>query len=138
MKIRTMKVDDFGPMYSLWKRAGMNLSSRAVEKIETVRMLKLNRDSCFVAVEEERIIGTIFGTFNGRRGWMYHLAIHPRFQKKGIGSSLLKEAEKALKRTGTRTIGMFVDVPNDKVVGFYKKHGYERASDVIYMRKKLG
>lgn len=77
------------------------------------------------------------GLFNGRRGWIYHLAVDPVYQHKGYGSLLLKKTEEALKKIGTRAINLFVDKDNLEVVPFYTKKHYSTFNKSIILRKVL-
>lgn len=138
MKIRVMKIEDFEEMYALWEEAGLGVNEFENEKDHTKLMIKINPLSNFVAVEDAKIVGSIFGTFNGRRGWIYHLAVHPNFQKKGLGSLLIKKAEKTLKKMGAKRVLLGVDKSNLEVLKFYKKFGYEKMNDAIFLGKNLG
>ena len=137
MKLRLMTFQDFDSMYSLWKEAGLLVADYETEKELTFMMIKLNPKTNFVVSEEEKIIGTVLGVFNGRRGWVYHLAVQPKFQKQGLGSQLLKKAEEALKKIGAERVLLGVTKSNLKVLPFYEKFGYQEATDAIYLGKNI-
>ena len=40
---------------------------------------------CFVAAEGETIAGCILVGTDGRRGYIYHTAVHPELQRRGLG-----------------------------------------------------
>ncbi|MDP3732906.1 MAG: GNAT family N-acetyltransferase, partial [Candidatus Daviesbacteria bacterium] len=107
------------------------------EKELVSQVIKLNPYSNFIAIKEGKIIGTVFGAFNGWRGWVYHLAIDPFFQKKGLGSLLLQKAEQALKKAGAKRVLLGVKKLNGKALAFYKKQGYIKVNDAIWMGKDL-
>ena len=132
-----MKFKDFDAMYKLWKEAGLFVADYETEKDITFMMLKLNPKTNFVISEGEKIIATVLGVFNGRRGWVYHLAVQPQFQKQGLGSKLLKKAEDALKKIGAERVLLGVTKSNLKVLPFYEKFGYQEASDAIYLGKNI-
>lgn len=133
MKIRLMEIEDFDSMYNLWKKVGLNVADYEDEKEDTKQIIKWNPLTCFVICDGNKIIGTVLGTFNGRRAWIYHLAVHPLFQKKGLGSKLLQKAEQALKKTGAKRVLLWVNKDNLKVADFYQKHGYSAVDDAIVM-----
>lgn len=137
MKTKLMTSTDFDSMYALWKEAGLGVADLETERKYFDQMIKLNPDSNFIACDGKKIIGTVFGIFNGRRGWIYHLAVHPDFQKKGIGSLLLKQTEEALKKIGATRVCLWVNKLNLKVLTFYKKYGYTEINDAISMGKNL-
>ncbi len=132
-----MTIKDFKAMYALWEETGLSLLEIKAEKKLAKQIIELSPDTNFVAEKNGQIIGTIFGAFNGRRGWIYHLAVHPYFQNKGLGSKLLSKAEKALKKEGVERILLGVSKKNLKVMPFYKKLGYLKADDAIYLGKNI-
>ena len=137
MKIRLMKKTDFNSVYGMWKESKLTIDTYANEKKEFEDMISLNPHSCFVAESKEQIIGSAFGTFNGRRAFIYHVAVHPRWQLKGIGKTLLQKIEEKLKQAGLIKVWLMVNTDNLRVKPFYEKCGYEHHMDSILMRKSL-
>ena len=129
MKIRRMKVPDLLTLFTLWKKTELTIDNSAREQAEATMMIKLNPSSCFVALEEGKIIGSIFGVFNGRRAWIYHLAIDPEYQNRGYGRALLMKVEMALKSRKATKILLWVDQFNPKTLSFYKKNGFKVLHD---------
>lgn len=137
MKIRSIREADFDILYTLWLQSGLQLRSKDREKKEMVGMIKKNKSSCLVLIEQNKIIGSIFGTYNGRRAWIYHLAIHPTFQQKGYGTLLLKKVEQLLRKKGATRMNIAVDAENETVVPFYTLHGFSMVKNCMYMGKDL-
>ncbi|MBI4130085.1 GNAT family N-acetyltransferase, partial [Candidatus Roizmanbacteria bacterium] len=125
MKIQKMKMKDISRLLELWGKANLSIENPKKEILEAKKMLLLNPSSCFVVVDGEEIIGSIFGIFNGRRAWIHHLAVHEKWQKRGIGKALLLKAEKAFKKLEATRINLWVDLQNLKVAPFYEKCGYQ-------------
>lgn len=134
---RIAKRTNFSQLLVLWKGAGLKLSDRLTEKQEFLSMLKLNPSLCFVLLCQGKVIGSAFGIFNGRRAWIYHLAIHPAWQKKGIGTKLLTTVENALVKTGGIKIRLWVNYSNLRVIPFYEKHGYQVMNDALMLAKNV-
>ncbi len=61
-----------------------------------------------------KLIGTVIGGFDGRRGLIYHLAVEAAFRQQGIGSLLMDEVERRLKAKGCLKCYLMVTVDNDK------------------------
>ena len=57
-----------------------------------LRFLEKNPETCFVAQDAEKIIGTVLGGSDGRRGYLYHLAVHKDYQRLGLGMQLSENA----------------------------------------------
>jgi ribosomal protein S18 acetylase RimI-like enzyme len=80
----------------------------------------------FVAESDNNIaVGTIMVGYDGHRGWIYSLAVDPKQRKKGIGTMLLKHAEKVLKSLNCPKVNLQIETWNKEVVEFYRKNGYQ-------------
>ena len=133
-----MKLKDISQLLKLWEEATLEIENPEREIYEAEKMLLLNPSSCFIAVDGEEIIGSIFGIFNGRRAWIYHVAVHTKWQKQGIGKTLILKTEMAFEKLGATRINLWVELNNLKVISFYKKLGYlayEPGS--VLMKKEL-
>lgn len=135
--IREAKPSDFPEAILLWKKAGLSIPDVKKEFLEFQYVLRMNSSSCLVLVQDKTIIGSALGIFNGRRGWIYHLAIHPDFQHQGYGSLLLKKAEKELKKKGAHRVLLCVEYTNLKVAPFYEKYGYVVINDALWLGKNI-
>ncbi len=134
MEYRLMSITDISKLLTLWKTSGLKLSEDVQEMKKAEMMLELNQTSCFVAIDGNQIVGSIFGTFNGKRGWLYRLAVHPDHQKKGIGSKLYKMTEDALIKRGVTNIYIEV-VKTNTCTPFYHKRGF-KLMEAVYMYGK--
>lgn len=137
MKIREIEISDFPKIYALWKEAGIAVASFEKENEEFLEIITFNPASCFVIQKNSQIIGSCLGTFNGRRGWIYHLAIQPEYQNYGYGEMIFKKTERALFKIGAPKILLGVALSNKKVISFYEKQGYKIMDDVLVMEKEL-
>lgn len=137
MKIRSMKLSDIKHAYQLWKKAGLNVVSYEREKLEVSNILKLNPTVCYVLEDENNLVGTVLGAYNGRRGWIYHLAVHSSYQKKGYGSKLLQKTEKALAKLGATKILLGVSLNNNEILNFYQKRDFSIMDDSYVLVKDL-
>lgn len=101
MHIRQMTITDYDEIYALFlscKGMGLNDLDDSREGIE--RFLKRNPDTCFVAENMGRVVGCIMVGNDGRRGYIYHTAVHPDCRKQGIGAALVEVGMAALKANG--------------------------------------
>jgi ribosomal protein S18 acetylase RimI-like enzyme len=64
------------------------------------------------------------GAYDGRRGWVYHLAVEPDHQGRGIGRALMAELETRMVAQGVRKLNLQVRADNVEVAAFYEKLGY--------------
>ncbi len=78
----------------------------------------------FVAMLGAEVIGTIMAGYDGHRGWIYSVAVHPDHRKQGIGSQLVVHAESALTGRGCMKINLQIMDGNESVAAFYASLGY--------------
>ena len=78
----------------------------------------------FVALHGAEVIGTSMAGYDGHRGWLYSLAVHPDHRKQGFGSRLVAHAERALAARGCMKINLQIVAGNEAVAAFYETHGY--------------
>lgn len=135
--IRKFLISDYEQALDLWKRtAGMGLSA-ADEKQEIDKFLKKNSTLCFAAFDGGTLIGTILCGEDGRRGYLYHLAVDEAYRKTGIGKSLVEYSLKALKETGIQKCHLFVIADNKDGISFWDHTGWELRKDIEVMSMNL-
>ena len=78
----------------------------------------------FVAIKKRRVVGTVMAGYDGHRGWIYSMAVHPRHRQKGIGSAMLAYAEKRLVSMGCVKVNLQILHTNQAVQRFYQANGY--------------
>ena len=121
---------------NLWKKAGIIL--RPGDERDGIE-LKLQRDPelFLVAEENQEILGVVLGAWDGRRGWINHLAVRSGHQRSGIGKSLVRELEKRLLRKGALRVNAQIYKSNRVSLAFFKALNYETHSDLIMVGRNL-
>jgi ribosomal protein S18 acetylase RimI-like enzyme len=137
MRIHEFRIEDYEEVMRLWKESGLVI--RPGDDIEGVK-LKLQRDPdlFLVAAEKGEVVGVVMGAWDGRRGWINHLAVKPSNQRTGIGSALIRELEKRLVRKGARKVNAQIYQSNQKSIDFFRAVGYEVHDDLVMIGKLLG
>jgi ribosomal protein S18 acetylase RimI-like enzyme len=77
-----------------------------------------------LALEQERVIGSVMAGYDGHRGWLYRVAVAQAYRYRGIGAALIGEAEKRLWALGCVKINLQIRGTNRGVTGFYRNLGY--------------
>ena len=95
-------------------------------------------EELFLVIEErEKIIGTVMGGYDGHRGIINYLGVHPSFRGQGLGKMLLQAVEQKLKDLGCPQVNLLIWSNNSEVLTFYKKTQYSEANDIVLLRKRL-
>ncbi|MDW8031383.1 MAG: GNAT family N-acetyltransferase [Candidatus Bipolaricaulota bacterium] len=138
MQIRPMKLEDYDAVIALWQRAGLSFEPHGRDSRPSLaRQLKDSGHLMFVAEAEGQLIGTVFGSHDGRKGWINRLAVDPRYRRQGLAQQLIKKAEEALTREGLIIVGALVEASNEPSLELFRKLGYEERRDIVYFRKFL-
>jgi ribosomal protein S18 acetylase RimI-like enzyme len=136
MRIREFQLTDYDDVVGLWETAGLIL--RPGDELYGIK-LKLQRDPDLFLVAEDgsEIVGVVMGAWDGRRGWINHLAVKPNRQREGIGRTLIGELEKRLSEKGAKKVNAQIYQWNTKSSDFFKSVGYEVHSDLVMIGKYL-
>ena len=138
MKInyRLFTKEDREAVIDLWRRCELIVPWNDPEK-DILRKLSVNDDLFILAEEKGVIIASAMGGYDGHRGYIYYLAVLPEFQKKGVGSEILKKIETKLLNKGCPKINLFVRSTNLGVQAFYKKNKYKIQESQIYGKRLI-
>lgn len=129
---------DYPAARTLWEEAGPGIHVRQSDEPEEIQK-KLQRDPDLFLVAEEngRIIGTVIGGFDGRRGLIYHLAVEESLRSRGIGGLLMDEVERRLKAKGCLKCYLLVTAENESAIRFYEGRGWENMESILTYTKTL-
>lgn len=138
VQIRPMKLEDYDAVMALWQRAGLPFEPHGRDSRSAIaHQIEDSGHLMFVAEADGHVIGTVFGSHDGRKGWINRLAIDPRYRRQGLAQQLIKRTEEALAREGIIIVAALVEAPNEPSLELFRKLGYEERRDIVYFRKFL-
>ncbi len=138
MHIRIMTIDDYDAVHALWLSCtGMGLNNLDDSKEGIHRFLERNPDTCFVAEADGNIVGVIIVGNDGRRGYIYHTAVHSDHRKQGIGAALVDTAMAALEKLGIHKTALVVFAHNQNGNAFWERLGFTAREDLVYRNKTI-
>ncbi len=138
MNIRIMTPGDYDAVYRLWiSTPGMGLNTTDDSREGILKYLNRNPTTCFVAEECQECIGVILCGHDGRRGYIYHLAVKVEQRHKGTGGALLTRALEALKAEGIAKVALVVFSSNEAGNRFWEKRGFTAREDLQYRNKSI-
>jgi ribosomal protein S18 acetylase RimI-like enzyme len=136
MRIRHYEEADEPAVIALW-RAVLPDSAPHNDPATVIRQKRAVDHGLFLVAEvEAAVVGTVMGGYDGHRGWIYAVAVHPEYRRCGIGGALIRELEAALSRRGCLKVNLQVRATNAAVVAFYETLGYV-VEERISMGKRL-
>lgn len=135
MNIRVYQVGDERAVIALWEQCDLIVPwNNPVQDIE--RKLKVGPELFLVGVKDGNIVASVMGGYDGHRGWINYLAVHPEHRRKGLGKKIMLEVEKCIKEKGCPKINLQVRTLNSDAIEFYQAIGFID-DEVIGLGKRL-
>ena len=124
VSIRECRTNDVPDVLQLWREAETTVS--VTDAAEDVRQaLECPAASFLVAQSNGSIIGTVIGTFDGWRGNIYRMAVHPDHRRQGVARGLLDGLEGFFESQGVKRVTALVENEHSWAVGFWEAAGYQ-------------
>ena len=138
INIRVMTIEDYDGVYNLWiNTPGMGLNSTDDSREGIEKYIKRNPTSCFVAEDNDKIVGVIIAGHDGRRGYIYHTAVLPAYRKQGIAKRLVDSAMSALDAEDINKVALVAFKKNELGNGFWENIGFINRDDLVYRNKNI-
>ncbi|HEX3774744.1 MAG TPA: GNAT family N-acetyltransferase [Polyangiaceae bacterium] len=116
---------------------GVGLSSGDSAR-EIARFLERNPGaSAVVETPAEALVGAILCGHDGRRGFLYHLAVHPDERGQGLGRALVEYSLDALRAAGIPRVSIHVFAHNVAGASFWAKLGWRVRADLAVQQFEL-
>ena len=123
--LRIMTMDDYEEVFSLWNRIrGFGIRSIDDSYEGIARFLKRNPDTSIVAVEDEKIVGTILCGHDGRTGAFYHVCVDSDYRGRGIAEDMAEMAVELLRKEKINKISLIAFEENKAGNAFWQKMGW--------------
>ena len=135
MEIRPYQECDESSVVQLWTDCGLVVPWNN-PRLDIDRKLKVQREMFLVGSINGSVVATVMAGYDGHRGWINYLAVHPDHQGSGIGRLIMDGAEKYLRNMGCPKINLQVRSANTDVIEFYKQIGY-KIDDVVSLGKRI-
>jgi ribosomal protein S18 acetylase RimI-like enzyme len=133
--IRDYRAGDGEGLRALWQAVGFRLI--ADDDVGLARFAARNPGLTFVAEDDRgRIVGSTLAGWDGRRGWLYHVATAPDHRRAGLASTLVRLAEDGLRAIGCARVLVIVEASNAPGLEFWQAMGYE-LRDARHLAKAL-
>lgn len=120
-----MAARDIPAALALWAAAeGVEVAEGdSPEEIE--RYLARNPGLSTVAEAEGRLLAAVLCGHDGRRGYVYHLAVAPAARGRGVGRAVMRRSLEALKAEGIVRVLLLVAADNVGGSAFWAREGWE-------------
>ena len=130
---REFFISDYDAALELWERVEGLEVAEGDDRESVAYFLARNPGLSRVATEGAAIIGVALCGQDGRRGYIYHLAVDPAYQARGLGKRLMDECLDGLRRSGLKRALILVANDNPRGRKFWSRYGWEEVPGPIIM-----
>jgi ribosomal protein S18 acetylase RimI-like enzyme len=133
--LRAATPADHPAMLTLWHTCGLHPGASDTPE-GLARKFARDPELFLVAESAGTLVGTVMGSYDGRRGWINRLAVAPEHRATGLAGRLMAEVERRLAALGCVKVNLLIEPDNASVQGFYERRGYT-TKPLIFMEKPL-
>src|SRR5256885_7847995 len=102
IQTREFAISDYESAIELWKKVEGVEIAEGDDREGVAQFLARNPGLSRVATDGSKTVGVALCSHDGHRGHIYHLAVDPSYQGRGLGRRLLDECLDSLRRTGVK------------------------------------
>lgn len=135
MHIRPFAEADQPALIALWQDCTLTRPWNDPAR-DIARKLTVQRDLFLVGEVGGVLMASVLAGFDGHRGWVNYLAVHPSMRRKRYGEALMLAVEHGLLALGCPKLNLQVRAGNLQALAFYGALGYLQ-DDVVSLGKRL-
>ncbi|MCX7971169.1 MAG: GNAT family N-acetyltransferase, partial [Negativicutes bacterium] len=131
MLIRSMQKNDIEQVLELWQEsAGEGLYLYPDDDLDGIaRFLDRNEGMSFVADDNGRVAGVLLGGYDGKCGYLYHLAVDRDYRGQNLGRRLMEATLGKMQAMGLHSCHFCVLRENKRSVAMWESMGLWRRDE---------
>ena len=134
---RPLDISDYEGIIRLWQISGLPFRPKGRDSYEAMAKEFKRMETCFLGMfDGDKMIGTIIGSSDGRKGWINRLVIDPDYRGLKLAGRLIKECEEYLYDMGISVIACLVEDVNTPSFSAFEKAGYKISDEILYCSKR--
>ena len=128
LAIRNLTIGDYDAVMALWSSVPGVRAHESREELD--RILARNPGLSCVAARGDQLAAAVLCCHDGRRGYLYHLAVAPAFQRHGLAKRLVERCLNGLKAAGIQRCTIFLIADNEAGELFWRQTGWRERTDL--------
>jgi N-acetylglutamate synthase len=129
--LRPFEVSDYDAAFALWTATpGMGLGGGDSREGITA-LLARNPGLSVAAIAGGALVGTALVAHDGRRGFIYHLAVAGEFRGRGLGRAMVERALERFREAGLTRCHIVVYSNNEHGRAFWRHMGFRERPDIL-------
>ena len=130
-------MEDYDSAIALWGSVEGVEICEGDSREEIICYLERNPGLSRVAEARGKIVGVVMCGHDGRRGWIYHLAVSPEYRGQQVGRRLLDDCVDGLRKAGLKRGIILVAGDNSAGREFWLRNGWEEIEGAIPMTREI-
>ncbi|MFP3872003.1 MAG: GNAT family N-acetyltransferase [Candidatus Natronoplasma sp.] len=137
IEYKTPTIEDYDRMIEIWEKNDIPCKPEGRDTRENIEEeLEEQPEYWIGAYDGEKLVGMIFGTDDGRKGWMNRLAVDEDYRGRGIGKALVNQLEGEFERKGFKIWAVLIEPDNPEAMKFFEHLGFEDKKIKYYSKRE--
>jgi ribosomal protein S18 acetylase RimI-like enzyme len=136
VKIRQFEETDRAAVIGLWEAAGLTRPWNDPDR-DIDRKVGHDPGGFLVGELDGAVVAAAMYGYDGHRGSVFYLAVHPDHQRDGHGRALMEHIEVRLMDLGCPKVNVMIRHSNAAALGFYERLGYGPGDGAVGLGKRL-
>lgn len=133
--LRELTAANYDAALALWNSAPGVRANESRDEFE--RILARNPGLSTAAWVDSELAGAVLCCHDGRRGYLYHLAVGEQFRRQGIARAMVDHCLNLLKAAGIQRCTIFLVADNESGKTFWLNHGWFERTDLVAFARDL-
>ena len=136
-EIKRLTINDYDRIISVWLEAGLPFKPKGRDSKEMMtREMEQDGVAYFGMFENNQMIAVCIANYDGRRGWINRLAVHPDKRGKKIAGEMIAECEKFMRSKGAVVMTALIEEINSPSISTFQRAGYTCDKSWLYFSKR--
>lgn len=136
-ELRHLTIDDYDAIIALWAEAGLPCKPLGRDSREMMSAeMRLDHCAYFGLFEDDQMLAMGIANYDGRRGWVNRVAVHPDRRGEKLASKIIDSCEEFLRSRGAVVICALIEDINYPSISCFIKKGFKLERAFHYFAKR--